>query len=236
MGLKQTIRFSSHPAARAVRNAYYFSEKFSVPAPSIVVQPLRVVFEAVRSAYYFFRRVFIAEPLFKAYCHSYGKDLHTDIFVPWVQGKGKIILGDDVLIGGKVAFSFAARYTLNPVFEVGDHTGIGHECSFRVGKSITIGSHCRIASGVTMFDIPGHPMDPVTRMEGAAAPDEDVKPIVIGNNVWIGSNSIIFPGVTIGNNSVIAMGACVMTNVPSDTVVGGNPARSMKSLAKGTNA
>ena len=46
-------------------------------------KPLRVGFEAVRSAYYFFRRVFIAEPLFKAYCHSYGKGLHTkNGFVP----------------------------------------------------------------------------------------------------------------------------------------------------------
>jgi acetyltransferase-like isoleucine patch superfamily enzyme len=236
MGLKQTIRFSSHPAARAARNAYYFSEKFSVPAPSIVVRPLRFVYESLRSTIYFIRRVFIAEPFFKSYCHSYGKDLHTDIFIPWIQGKGRIIVGDDVLIGGKVSFSFAARYTLNPVFEMGSHSGMGHGCSFRVGKSITIGSHCRIASGVTMFDIPGHPLDPVTRMEGAAAPDEDVKPICIGNNVWIGSNSTIFPGVTIGDNSVIAMGSSVMTSVPPNTVVGGNPARSMKSLAKGPNA
>jgi acetyltransferase-like isoleucine patch superfamily enzyme len=73
-------------------------------------------------------------------------------------------------------------------------------------------------------------------MEGAAALDEEVRPVRIGNNVWIGANSIIFPGVTIGDNSVIAMGSSVMTNVPPDTVVGGNPARSMKSLAKGANA
>ena len=236
MGFKQTIRFSDHPAARAARNAYYFSSKFSLPAPMVLVKPVRVIYENLRAAIYFIRRVFIAEPLAKSYCQQYGKGLHTDIYVPWIQGKGRIIVGDNVLFDGKMSFTFAARYTRNPVLEIGSNTGLGHGCSLRIGKSITIGEYCRIASGVTMFDIPGHPMDAETRMAGASAPDEDVKPISIGRNVWIGANSIIFPGVTIGDNSVVAMGSSVMTSVPPDTVVGGNPARAMKSLAKDKNA
>lgn len=236
MGFKQTIRFSDHPAARAARNAYYFSSKFSLPAPMVLVKPVRVIYENLRAAIYFIRRVFIAEPLAKSYCYSCGKGLHTDIYVPWVQGKGRIVVGDNVLFDGKMNFNFAARYTRNPVLEIGSNTGIGHGSSFRIGKSIIIGEYCRIAAGVTMFDIPGHPMDAERRMAGDSAPDEDVKPIIIGKNVWIGSNSIIFPGVTIGDNSVVAMGSSVMTSVPPDTVVGGNPARAMKSLAKDKNA
>jgi acetyltransferase-like isoleucine patch superfamily enzyme len=173
--------------------------------------------------------------MFKAYCHSYGKRLHTGVFVHWVQGKGQIVLGNDVIFDGKSSFKFAARYSQFPRLEVGDNTGIGHGCSFTVGKSITIGRHCRIASGVAMFDAPGHSLDPVARMRGEPAPDEDVKPIVIGDNVWIGAHSTIFPGVTIGANSVVATGSSVMTDVPPDTIVGGNPARSMRSLARSKN-
>jgi acetyltransferase-like isoleucine patch superfamily enzyme len=236
MSLKQTIRFSNHPAARAIRTAYQLPDKFSVPAPSVLVRPVLAIYLAGRSSIHFIRRVFIAEPFFKAYCTSYGKRLHTGIFVHWIQGKGKIVLGDDVRFDGKSSFKFAARYTAHPTLEVGNNSGLGHGCSITVGKSITIGNNCRIASGVTMFDSPGHPLDPEVRLTGAPAADEDVKPIRIGNNVWIGSGATIFPGVTIGDNSVVAMGSSVMANVPPDTVVGGSPARSMKSLAKGPNA
>jgi NDP-sugar pyrophosphorylase family protein len=233
---RKTIRFSQHPVARMMRHAYYLPGQLSIPGPRIVFSGFQIVYLSGRSVIHFLRRVFIAEPLFKSYCYSYGKRLHTGIFVHWIQGNGHIILGDDVRFDGKSSLTFAARYSDKPALLVGDRTGIGHACSFRVGKSIQIGNDCRIASNVTMFDAPGHPADPETRKQGGPASPEDIKPIVIGNNVWIGSRSIIFPGVTIGNNSIVAMGSSVMTNVPDDTIVGGNPARNMMSLVKVKNA
>jgi acetyltransferase-like isoleucine patch superfamily enzyme len=53
---------------------------------------------------------------------------------------------------------------------------------------------------------------------------------VIRDNVWIGTNSTIFPGVEIGENSVVAYGSVVMTNVPANVVVAGNPARQITKL------
>jgi chloramphenicol O-acetyltransferase type B len=55
---------------------------------------------------------------------------------------------------------------------------------------------------------------------------------VIEDNVWIGRNAIIFPGVRIGEGSVVAMGTVVMNSIPPNTVVAGNPARQIRSLAK----
>ena len=55
-------------------------------------------------------------------------------------------------------------------------------------------------------------------------------PIVIGNKVWIGDNATILPGVTIGENSIVAAGAVVTKDVPANVIVGGLPARIIKTI------
>jgi len=151
------------------------------------------------------------------------------VFIHWIQGRGKLIVGDHVLVDGKCSFTFASRYTPDPTLIIGDHSGIGHGCRFAVGKRITIGSHCRIASDVWMFDSSGHPTDAEARRAGLAAQGNEVRPITIGDNVWIGGRAIVHPGVTIGDHSVISAGAVVMNDVPAYAVVAGNPARAVMS-------
>ena len=56
------------------------------------------------------------------------------------------------------------------------------------------------------------------------------KPVVIGKNVWVGANSIILPGVTVGENAIVAAGSVVTKDVPANTLVGGVPARFIKTL------
>ncbi len=56
------------------------------------------------------------------------------------------------------------------------------------------------------------------------------RPIVIGNNVWIGAAATILPGVTIGDNAVVAAGAVVSRDVPASTIAAGVPARVLKRL------
>jgi Hexapeptide repeat of succinyl-transferase len=230
MKLRNRLRFSNHWAARCARAIYYSPSHLSLPAPRAAIVPMRLAFTSGRAVIHFFRRVAIAEPMLKSYCRSYGKRVRSGIFVHWVMGRGDLILGNHVLIDGKCSFKFAARYVDSPTLLIGDHTGIGHNCSFTVGKQIRIGSHCRIASGVAMFDAPGHAMDPASRRFGMAAADLEVKPIIVGDNVWIGRGATIFPGVSIGNNSVIAAGAVVLSDVPENTLAGGNPARKIGTL------
>ena len=119
-----------------------------MPAPRVLVVPALWVFTAIRSTYYFVARVFFCEPLFKAYCQSYGKRLHTGVFVHFIQGAGDIICGDDVTIDGKCSILFGSRFADRPVFQIGNNTGIGHNCAFVVARSIRIGDNCRIASDV----------------------------------------------------------------------------------------
>jgi len=216
---------SGHWSARAARSVLRAVLSFSVPAPKVITKPILFAVLAIRSVYYFLIRVFFCEPLFKAYCTEYGKHLHTGVRLHWVQGAGRLIVGNNVRIDGKCNFFFAARYTENPTLTIGDNSGVGNGCSFVVGRSITLGRHVRFGSNIQLFDTPGHPVEPLGRLHGQPARPEDVRPIVIGDNVWIGSSSIIYPGVVIGEDSVVAMGSVVVNSVPPKVVVAGNPAR-----------
>lgn len=90
-------------------------------------------------------------------------------------------------------------------------------------ESVTIGKNCAIAWGVTICDHDFHKLyiEGVQQIETA--------PVIIGNNVWIGMNATILKGVNIGDGAVIAAHSVVTKDVPARTLVGGNPARIIKS-------
>ncbi len=90
---------------------------------------------------------------------------------------------------------------------------------------VTIGDYVMIGPN-TMISTVNHPMTPMGRRKHLAI----VKPVKIGNDVWIGGNVTILPGVTIGNNVVVAAGAVVTKDVPDNTLVGGVPAKVIKPL------
>jgi acetyltransferase-like isoleucine patch superfamily enzyme len=223
--LRRFLAISDHPSARFVRWVFRGSRSLSIPAPKVIFKPLLKCYLGGRFLWFTFRRVAIAEPLFKAYCKQYGRRLRTGIYLHWIQGGGDIVIGDDVLLDGKSSISFAARFADRPLLQIGDHTLIGHNCQFTIGKAIRIGRHCLIAANVFMFDSGGHATDPEARRQGSPPPDDQVRPITLEDNVWIGRGAIIFPGVTIGEGSIVSAGAVVMMDVPSYTVVAGNPAR-----------
>ena len=106
---------------------------------------------------------------------------------------------------------------------VGKNVFINSGCHFQDQGGIIIGSGSLIGHNVVLCTL-NHDFDPKKR--GNTIPS----PIVIGENVWIGSNVTVVPGITIGNNAIIAAGAVVTKDVPANTLVGGVPAKTIKSI------
>jgi acetyltransferase-like isoleucine patch superfamily enzyme len=107
--------------------------------------------------------------------------------------------------------------------KIGKQVFINHGCSFLDLGGITIEDQVLIGPQVKLVT-ENHPLDPATR-KGLIT-----KPILIRRNAWIGAGAIILPGVTVGENAVIAAGAVVSKDVPDNAVVGGIPARLIKSI------
>ena len=94
-----------------------------------------------------------------------------------------------------------------------------HACS-----SISIGRRCLIAANCQIFDGSGHDLsfDDISNRINTKG---NTKPIVIEDDVWIGANSIILPGVRVGRGSIIGAGSVVTKEIPSMVHAAGNPAR-----------
>lgn len=90
---------------------------------------------------------------------------------------------------------------------------------------VTFGDNVFIAPNCGFYTA-GHPLDVVDRREGL----EYAYPITVGNDVWIGAQVCVLPGVTIGDNVVIGAGSVVTHDIPSNTVAFGNPCRPHKNL------
>jgi len=144
-----------------------------------------------------------------------------------ISGPGRIVLGDNVLIEGG-PFKLNSLYTFkeNAEILIGSNSylnGLRVSCS----KKVKIGKWC-IFADVRIIDNDQHSVFPNRR--STEAPVES-RPVIIEDNVWVGLATVIVKGVTIGSNSVVAAGAVVTRDVPPNCVVGGNPARIIKTFS-----
>ena len=108
---------------------------------------------------------------------------------------------------------------------IGDHTRIGIHCT--VIGPVNIGNNVNRAQGITVTALNHHFEDVTRRIDEQGI---STKPVVIGDDVWIGANAVILPGVTIGRHVVVAAGAVVTKDVPDNCIVGGVPAKVIKAI------
>lgn len=115
------------------------------------------------------------------------------------------------------------------VIIIGSNTGIsgGAICA---ATRVEIGNECLLGANVTISDTDFHALNPVGRRHNNNPLEIGAEPIVIEDNVFIGTGSIILKGVRVGKNSVIGAGSVVTKDVPPDSIVAGNPAKILRRL------
>ena len=113
---------------------------------------------------------------------------------------------------------------------IGDYTGISNT-TIECHSEIIVGNSVNIGAGTMIIDTDYHSLDWRDRKERRCdTQNRKIKPVHIGDCVFIGARSIICKGVNIGNNSIIAAGSVVVKNIPANELWGGNPARFLRQL------
>ncbi len=126
----------------------------------------------------------------------------------------------------------------HPFLQMGAHSyGVKHETvQFPTGREqLIVGKYCSIAEGVRVIfgehsvsRVSTFPLKTVLTPDGTNQDASEKGPVILGNDVWVGTNALIMSGVTLGHGCVVAAGGVVTRDVPPYAIVGGIPARLIK--------
>lgn len=148
------------------------------------------------------------------------------------DGLGQVVLGPHVSIGyptapilGDGMVRLQAR-SAQSIIEIGADTAFSNNVQVVAVARITIGPRCLIGDGVLIMDSDAHELS----AEGRHAKPALAAPVLIEENVLIGSRVIILKGVTIGRDSVIGAGSVVARSIPPGVIAAGNPAKVIRPL------
>ncbi len=203
---------------------------------------LRYLFQpflVIRGVKRFFN-VLYYKVLFKINGIVYGKNLQVfNHFYLMKHIDGECIIGDN--------FRFISGDNFNPLsrniggsiyigkngakLTIGNNVGISASCIW-CSKSITIGNDVKIGSGCIIMDTDSHSLNYLDRKNDDDFVNTNRKPVVIGDDVLIGTRSIVLKGVSIGERSVIGAGSIVTSDIPSNCIAAGNPCRVIKLIEK----
>lgn len=143
-------------------------------------------------------------------------------------GRGKLVLGDHVGIGAFSRIIISTSFNhIGSHITIGNNVGIGEYAYLGGGGGLEIGDDCIIGQYFSCHPENHHFEDEKLLIREQGVSRQGIK---IGKNCWIGSKVTILDGVTIGDHCVIAAGAVVTKNMPSHSVIGGVPAKALKSI------
>jgi len=198
--------------------------RFNLPSIKCIHLPLYYVTRFIQVVGNNLFRKLWSIPVFAARCNKVGKGLSLPNGIPYVIGGHlKFFLGDDVTIYRSTIGS--SKVFDEPKLKVGNRSSIGYGTVISVAQEVKIGDDCMIAPHCIIMDNDDHPLNPLKRLKKEPVGPEDIKPVLIGNNVWIGAYSTILKGATIGDNSVIATHSVITRDVLPNCVYAGYPAR-----------
>lgn len=154
-------------------------------------------------------KLFLSLPIINRYSRIWYKKLG-------VKGKNYYYLASDIKFIGDYSLLYMAKGS-----EIRDGSFLLIKNKIKIGENSTIAYQSTLLTSAN----PNGPLNNLSKVY-----DKVCKPIIIGDNTWVGARVTILPGVTIGNYCVVAAGSVVNRDVPDYTVVAGVPARKVKEL------
>lgn len=146
-------------------------------------------------------------------------------------GIGKIEIGQNCVFGYKPGgfhsggcIEFQPR-TSNALIKIGNNVATNNNLFFCASNYIEIGDDTLIGQYVTIMDFEAHGIAPERRREVG-----EIGKVIIGRNVWLGNNVTILKNSKIGDNTIVATGAVVSGKFPDNVIIGGVPAKIIKSI------
>ena len=150
--------------------------------------------------------------------------------------KAKLIIGDKFIMNNGSRYSDSGlngkcRIEVRDIaiLIIGNNVGMS-DVTITCHESISIGNNVLLGVGTQIRDTDNHSLNHHDRMNGLDWKNKKTAPVIIKDNVFIGTCSIVLKGVTIGENSVIGAGSVVTKNIPNDEIWAGNPARFIRTI------
>jgi len=221
------VRKKETPLYSNIYNTYKAIMRMEIRLPSFLASLLYNERIFRQNLWYWLKNKLYCEPLIRNRCTLVGKKFRADGDIPLISGSGKIIIGDNVRIGNRSAWFVISNLYKDPTLIIGNNTSINYCVVISAECRVEIGNNCVIAGETKIFDNNSHGLDYKNNREMTK---DDVAPIIIGDHVWIGMGSLILKGVTIGKGAVVAANSVVTKNIPPMTLVGGNPAKIIKTI------
>lgn len=197
------------------------------------------VFQSVKTRYLRYFGLIQAKSLFKIYNVKYGEKLISNGFAIIQNSKeGSITIGNAFSMNNGISFNqighnqpcYVITYNKGRII-IGDNVGISSTAIISF-DCISIGNNVKIGGGTVIYDSDFHSLK---YQERSSIPENTInvnkKPVFIGDNVFIGSHSIILKGSVIGNNCVIGAGSVVLGVIPPNQLWAGNPAKFVRELS-----
>ncbi len=168
---------------------------------------------------------------------DYKKIVTSGIPFVSVAEKGKCIIGDNFSMNNNIRGNPIGRVQKCILFVdngaeliIGNNVGIS-STALVAKKSIHIGDNVKIGGGVCIYDTDFHSLDPEIRKDKVRDKIKmNNRPVIIGDNVFIGAHSTILKGVTVGNNSIVGACSVITRSIPENEIWAGNPAKFIKKV------
>ena len=195
--------------------------RFEIPGLGLLAPLLRAIHLLAIGSVHVGRRllvVFYRAPLFRSQCVSVGRNLYMEQ-LPSISGNTRITVGDDVFISGDLQIASSHVFD-RPELTIGNRVFLGHQVTIHASRQV-IEDGALISTGCYIADSDDHPHDRNLRAQGLPSLPEEILPVRIGRDAWLGRGCYVLKGVTIGEGAVIGAGSVVLGDVPPFSVAVG---------------